>query len=322
MNILVLGGCGYIGTNLVNKLLENKKNNIEVIDTQWFGNYHKKNKRLKIIKDDIRNIKKYSLKKFKTIVHLANIANDPAVELSPELSWNVNVLSTKFIIEKAIKDGVKNFIFASSGSVYGLKKEKKVTEELDLNPISTYNKTKMIAERVLLSYKDRIKIFCVRPATVCGVSPRMRYDVSVNMLTLQALKDKIINVHGGYQIRPNIHINDMVNLMCHFIKKNNVKPGIYNAGFENMSILEIAKLIKKEIPCKILISKINDIRSYRLDSSKLIKTGYKPKFKVKDAILEIKNLYENKKLKISKNNFSVKWLKYLINKKLNDKISL
>jgi len=322
MNILVLGGCGYIGTNLVNKLLENKKNYLTVLDTQWFGNYHKKNKRLKIIKDDIRNIKKYSLKKFKTIIHLANIANDPAVELSPELSWNVNVLSTKFIIEKAIKDKVKNFIFASSGSVYGLKKEKKVTEDLDLNPISIYNKTKMIAERVLLSYKDKIRIFCVRPATVCGLSPRMRFDVSVNMLTLQALKNKKINVHGGHQVRPNIHINDLVNLMCHFMRNNRIKPGIYNAGFENMSILEIAKIIKKEIPCKISISKINDIRSYRLDSSKLVKTGFKPKFSVKDAILEIKSLYKMKKLKISKNNFSVKWLKYLIKKKLNDKISL
>ena len=322
MNILVLGGCGYIGTNLVNKLLENKKNYLTVLDTQWFGNYHKKYKRLKIIKDDIRNIKKYSLKKFTTIIHLANIANDPAVELSPELSWNVNVLSTKFIIEKAIKDKVKNFIFASSGSVYGLKKEKKVTEDLDLNPISIYNKTKMIAERVLLSYKDKIRVFCVRPATVCGLSPRMRYDVSVNMLTLQALKNKKINVHGGYQVRPNIHINDLVNLMCHFMKNSKIKPGIYNAGFENMSILQIAKIIKKEIPCKISISKINDIRSYRLDSSKLIKTGFKPRFRVKDAILDITSLYKMKKLKISKNNFSVKWLKYLINKKLNDKISL
>lgn len=314
MNILVLGGCGYVGTLLVENLLKDKKNSVQIIDNQWFGNYHLKNKRLKIIRDDIVNIKKYSFKKFQTVIHLANIANDPAVELNPELSWNVNVLATKLIIEKAIKDKVKKFIFASSGSVYGVKKERKVTENLELNPISTYNKTKMIAERVLMSYKDKIKIFCIRPATVCGMSKRMRFDVSVNMLTLQALKNKEIKVHGGYQIRPNIHIKDFVRLIDYFTFKKNIKTGIYNAGFENMSILKIANQIRKVIDCKISILKIQDIRSYRLDSSKLLKTGFKPKFTVKDAIIEIKELFEQKKLKVQKSNFSVKWLKHLMKK--------
>jgi nucleoside-diphosphate-sugar epimerase len=319
MNILILGGCGYVGTVLAEKLINNKKNNIKIIDTEWFGNYVKKNKRIKFIKEDIRNIKKISFNQIDTIIHLANIANDPAVELNPLLSWEINVLSAKFIIEKAIKSKVQRVIFASSGSVYGIKKEKKVNEDLDLNPISTYNKTKMIAERVLMSYKDKIKVFCIRPATVCGLSPRMRFDLTVNMLTLQALKSKKIIVHGGSQIRPNIHINDLVRVFEHFLFEKNIKPGIYNAGFENMSVIKIAQLIQKIIPSKIILSKIKDIRSYRLDSSKIIKTGFKPKFKVIDAVLKIKKKFDENKLKIRENNFSVDWLKKILK---YDKISL
>ena len=319
MNILVLGGCGYIGSVLIEKLMQDKKNIVTVIDTQWFGNYIPKNSRINIIKEDIRNVDKISFKKIDTVIHLANIANDPAVELDPQLSWEVNTLASKFLIEKAIKNKVKKIIFASSGSVYGVKKEKKVTEDLDLKPISTYNKTKMIAERVLLSYKDKIKVFCVRPATVCGLSPRMRFDVSVNMLTLQALKSKKITVHGGSQIRPNIHIQDLVSIFVHLLKNKNTKSGVYNAGFENMSILAIAKTIQKIIPSKIIVTKTKDIRSYRLDSSKLLKTGFKPSFKVKDAILKIQENFNNKKLIIRKNNFSVEWLKKILK---NDKITI
>ena len=123
---------------------------------------------------------------------MANIANDPSVDLKPGLSWEVNALATKIIIEKCIKDKVKHFIFASSGSVYGLKKEKKVTEDLSLEPISTYNKTKMVAERIIQSYKDDIKYHIIRPATVCGYSPRMRLDVTVNMFVYQAIKKNLL----------------------------------------------------------------------------------------------------------------------------------
>ena len=188
MNILILGGGGYVGTPLTEKLLENKKNRLTVIDTFWFGNFLRKNKRLKIIKKDIRDVDEKWFKKIDCIIHLANIANDPAVDLTPNLSWDVNVIASMKIMKFAIKNKVKKFIYASSGSVYGIKKEKKVTENLDLVPISVYNKTKMIAERVFMSFKDKIRINCIRPATVCGLSPRMRYDVSVNLLTLQALK--------------------------------------------------------------------------------------------------------------------------------------
>ena len=142
----------------------------------------------------------------------ANIANDPAVDLSPNLSWEVNVLATQQLADRAARASVKQFIFASSGSVYGIKDEPNVTEELTLVPISVYNKTKMVAERVLMSYKEEMKVHCIRPATVCGLSPRMRLDVSVNMLTFQALKNGRITVFGGEQTRPNIHIKDMA--MC------------------------------------------------------------------------------------------------------------
>lgn len=313
MKILILGGCGYIGSVLVNNLLENPKNKLIVVDTQWFGNHLRNNKNLQIIKSDIRQINKLSFKKIDTIIHLANIANDPMVELDPSLSWNVNVLSLKFIIEKAIKERVKKFVYLSSGSVYGIKKEKKVTEDLDLTPISTYNETKMIAERVLMSYENLIKIFCIRPATVCGISPRMRFDVSVNMLTLQAIKYKTIKVFGGKQVRPNIHINDLVNVVIHFIKKNH-KPGIYNAGFENLSILKIAKKIQSKIQSKIIIKKSFDLRSYRLDSSKLLRTGFKKKYNVDDAINQIiNNFSKNNKIE-TKQSYSIEWLKKKLNK--------
>ena len=197
MKIFITGGCGYVGTVLTNSLL-NDGHNITVLDTQWFGNFLKPNKCLNVIKNDILNISKISLKKFDSIIHLANIANDPGVELNQTLSWEVNALASQLLIEKAIDDGVEHFIYASSGSVYGVKDEPEVTEDLQLVPISAYNKTKMISERVLISYKDKIKVHCIRPATVCGYSPRMRLDVSVNLLTIQALtKQKLMYLEAN-----------------------------------------------------------------------------------------------------------------------------
>ena len=190
--ILVTGGCGFVGTILVNRLLE-ENFKVKVIDTQWFGNYLIKHKNLRIIKKDYRNLKSKDLNRVGSIIHLANIANDPGVELNPNLSWEINVLGLENLLRISKNKGIKQFIYASSGSVYGIKKEKKVTENLNLVPISTYNKSKMIAERVILSYSDKkFKTHIIRPATVCGISPRMRLDVSVNLLTYQAVKFKKI----------------------------------------------------------------------------------------------------------------------------------
>lgn len=306
--ILITGGGGYVGSVMVNFYLK-QNYKIIVLDTFWFGNYLSKHKNLRIIKSDIRSFNEKILKDVSVVVHLANIANDPAVDLNPTLSWEVNVLATYNLISKCVKYKVKQFIFASSGSVYGVKKEKKVTEDLSLVPISTYNKTKMVSERVLMSYSKQIKIHCIRPATVCGLSPRMRFDVSVNNLTMQALTSKKIIVFGGKQIRPNIHINDLINVYDFFIKNPKIASGFYNAGFENISIMSIAKLVKKVTTSKILVKKVFDQRSYRQDSSKLLKLGFKPKFKVIDAIYEIKKAFEFKKIKATPNTFTVKWMK-------------
>lgn len=310
MNILITGGCGYVGSVLVPNLLS-LNHNVTVIDTQWFGKNLKKHRNLKIIKEDIRNVNHINLKKIDSIIHLAGIANDPGADLNETLSWHINVLATRQLIEKAIRNKVKQFIFASSGSVYGVKKEKNVTEDLSLVPISTYNKTKMIAENVLMSFKNKIKIHIIRPATVCGLSPRMRFDVSVNLLTMHAIKKKKITVLGGNQIRPNIHINDMASVYIHFIKNRKLPCGAYNAGFENISIKSIAKRIREKTKSKILIKKSNDPRSYRQSSSKLIRTGFKPKFSVNDAIDQLIEGLKTKKIKVSDRNFTVNWMKKL-----------
>ena len=308
MKVLITGACGYIGSVLTNYLLD-KNYKIIAIDTQWFGKNLKEHKNLKIIKKDFRKINDNDLKNVSSVIHLANIANDPSSEINPELSWNINTLGTMQIIELCKKNKVKQFLYGSSGSVYGIKVEKNVTEDLSLLPISLYNKTKMIAERILLSYSNDIKIHIIRPATVCGYSDRLRLDVAVNMLTYQALKNKEITVLGGNQIRPNLHIQDMVQIYHHFLIKKSLPAGCYNAGFENISIIDLAKKIQKKINCKIIIKKSNDPRSYRLNSDKLLKTGYKQKFFVEDGITEIKSRLNLSK--INKNSFTVLKMKKL-----------
>ncbi len=312
MKIFITGGCGYIGTVLTNALLKDG-HHITVLDTQWFGNFLSKNENLRLIKGDIQDLSKISFEGMDCIIHLANIANDPGVELDQTLSWEINALSSQNLAEKAVQHGVNQIIYASSGSVYGIKEEAEVTEDLSLVPISTYNKTKMVSERVFMSYKDSIKIHCIRPATVCGYSPRMRLDVSVNLLTMQALLRKKINVFGGNQTRPNINIHDMVRVYQHFIMNKNINSGFYNAGFENISILEIAKKIQKKISSEINLTSSNDPRSYRQNSDKLLATGFKQKFKVDDAIDEIAQKFRAGELADKEIFYNVKIMKKLFN---------
>jgi nucleoside-diphosphate-sugar epimerase len=236
------------------------------------------------------------------------------VDLNPSLSWETSALGTKLLMDHLIKYKVKKIIYASSGSVYGIKKEKKVTEDLELKPISTYNKVKMVTERTLLSYKNEIKVVILRPATVCGFAPRMRLDVTVNMLAFQALKNKKMTIFGGAQKRPNVHIDDIINAYLFFLKKN-INDNIFNIGFENLSILKIAQMVSSEIPSDIkIIKKFADVRSYNLDSSKLLKHGFKPKKGIIDAIKELKKFYVEKKF-IDKPNFhSISWLREKLKK--------
>jgi len=307
MNFLITGGCGYIGSRVTQHLLK-LKHRVLVYDSFWFGNSLKKHKNLKVIKGDVRNFDKLNIRNIDTIIHLANVANDPTVELNPTLSWEINVLAAKIISDHAINNKVKKLIFFSSGSVYGLKKEKKVTEDLKLNPISVYNKTKMIAERVFLSFQDKMDITCLRPATVCGVSDRLRLDVTVNKLTFDGFYKGKIFVDGGKQVRPNIHIEDIVRIIDHFaLSKKKFKHNIYNIGFENLSILQIANMIKDSLGAKIIINKSKDIRSYRQDSSRLLRTGFKPKYNVDYAIQQLTNYFKNyKSTKFGINNFNFK----------------
>jgi len=305
MKILLTGGCGYIGTNLTETLLD-LGHHVTVVDIMWFGNYLNPHKNLNIIQSDIRDIDAIPMKGIDTVMHLANIANDPTGDLNARLTWEVNALSSKFLIEKAIENNVKQFIFASSGSVYGIKEESQVTEDLPLVPITDYNKTKMISESVLLSFRDEITLNIVRPATVCGYSPRMRLDLSVSLLTMHALTKGKITVFGGKQIRPNIHMNDMVSVYLHLLNLDSKDAGIYNAGFENISILDIANKVCNQIPSEIVVTESDDPRSYRLNSDKLLKTGFRPKWNVENGIQEVIKAYKEGQLDVEDRYYNMK----------------
>lgn len=308
--ILVTGGCGFVGTILTQRLL-GEGHEVVVFDTQWFGNYLEPHANLTIIQGDVRDHESVPVEGIDVILHLANIANDPCVDLDPVLSWEVNVLATMQLIDRASRSGVGQFIFASSGSVYGLKEEDRVTEELSLVPLSNYNKTKMCAERILLSYADSMRVHNVRPATVCGYSPRMRLDVAVNMLTMQALANGRITVFGGAQTRPNIHIQDLVDVYMHFLENPDIASGNYNAGFENISIGEIADAVKEKIEAEVVVTESNDPRSYRLCSQKLLDTGFSPKRSVAQAMDEVIELYRNGNLTDREDAYNVKWMNRL-----------
>lgn len=306
MKILVTGACGYKGTVLVPKLLSAGMQVI-AIDTQWFGNYLQSHENLTVLQQDVRFVEQINLDGVDAIIHLASIANDPCGDLNPKLTWETSALATMQLADRARRQGIKHFIYASSGSVYGVKEEEQVTEGLSLKPISEYNKTKMVAERVLLSYREDMTVQIVRPATVCGLSPRMRLDVSVNMLTMQALVNGKITVFGGDQTRPNIHMHDITDLYI-FLLNNPQHTGVYNAGFENLSIMDIAEMVVAKVPAEIVRAPSNDPRSYRINSDRLLATGFRPSKTVDAAIGEIVEAYSNGKLTDEPQFHNLKWM--------------
>jgi len=306
MNILVTGACGYKGTVLVPKLLA-AGHNVRALDTMWFGDFLCEHHNLEHVKADVRDVNSIDMENIDIVIHLASIANDPCGDLNPKLTWEVSALASMQIADKAARTGVNQFIYASSGSVYGLKDEEDVTEDLELVPLSEYNKTKMVSERVLLSYQDKMAVQIIRPATVCGWSPRMRLDVAVNLLTMQALTKGEITVLGGQQTRPNIHIDDITDVYM-FMINNPKTTGVYNAGFENISILEIAELVSSKTGAKIEIKDSNDPRSYRVNSQKLLNAGFVPKKSVDIAIDEMTNLYNSGDLKDREDYYNLKWM--------------
>ncbi len=311
--VLITGGLGYKGSVLIEKLL--KRNcHITVIDANWFGNYVPSHKNLKIIIKDTRDIDDLPKIEADVVIHLAAVANDPSSEIDSKLTWETSAISTLKLINKMKRDGINQIVYASSGSVYGIKEEKNVTEDLELVPISDYNKAKMATERILLSYRSDILVQIIRPATVCGISPRMRFDLSVNLLTMQALTKNLITVFGGNQIRPNIHIEDITDLYIDCVFNPNKYDGIYNCSNENLSILEIAQLIANETGADLKITPSNDLRSYRMCSDKLANAGFLPRFTVLDAINELKTAFNKNLISDDENCHNLNWMKKNINK--------
>jgi len=311
MKILVTGGAGYVGSILTPRLLE-IGHHVDVIDLFWFGDYLPEHPNLKKIKADVRGVKQYNPERYDVIFHFASVANDPCTNLDPALSWEISCESSYAIADAIARANTETrVIYASSGSVYGIKTEERVTEELELVPISVYNKAKIVSERIFESFKNKIPLQIVRPATVCGFAPRMRLDVAVNLLTMQALKNMEINVLGGDQFRPNIHILDLVNFYVFLLERPDI-TGTFNAGFENITILSLAKRISHATGAIIQIAPSNDPRSYRIDSSKALALGFSPKFNVDYAIGEIVRNYKDRTLKDREEFYNVNWMRLLM----------
>lgn len=306
MRLFVTGACGYKGSVLVPKLLA-KGHQVVAFDIQWFGNHLQPHPALTVVQGDVRDPDQIDLDGVDAVIHLSSVANDPCGDLDPKLTWEISCLATMQLADRCMRKGIKRFIYASSGSVYGVKEEEQVTEDLELLPISEYNKTKMCGERIVLSYEKEMAVQIVRPATVCGFSPRMRLDVSVNMLTMQALMNGKITVFGGEQTRPNIHIQDITDLYL-FLLDHPEHTGVYNAGFENLSILDIARMVTEHVPAEIVVTPSNDPRSYRVNSDKLLATGFRPRYRVEDAIKEIVGMYRQGALKNDDRWYNLKWM--------------
>ncbi len=299
--VLVTGGAGYVGSVLVPKLIE-RGYDVRILDLMMFGSQglNSVKDKCEIIKGDIRDrgCLERCLENVDSLIHLAAISNDPCSELDHELTKQVNYNATKNLIDLAKEKNVKRFIFASTSSVYGIKKESNVTEDLPLEPLTIYSKTKAMAEEVVRESNDaNFTAVNIRPATVCGYSPRMRLDLTVNILTEQAINKEKITVFGGEQKRPNIHIEDVADYYVNLLKvpKEKIAGETFNAGYENNTVMQIAEMIREVIGKYIKIERIEtkDIRSYHISSEKIKRVlGSEPKRTVRDAIIDLKEAFE------------------------------
>ena len=273
--IFITGGAGYVGAVLTPYLL-NKGYKITVLDLMIYGeSVLKKNPNLKIIKGDIRDTELLGrvLPGHEAVVHLACISNDPSFELNPTLGKSINLDAFTPLVEIAKKSLIKKFIYASTSSVYGIKKEKDVDENISLEPLTDYSKYKVDCEIILKKYiSENFTPVIIRPATVCGYSPRQRLDVVVNILTNLAYHNRSISIFGGKQLRPNIHIKDMVRAFEILINapKSKVSGEIFNVGYENSSVIELANIVKKSIGDDVVLKSFptDDNRSYHISSKK------------------------------------------------------
>ena len=300
--VLITGGAGYIGAVLTPYLLQ-KGYKVTVLDLMIYGeNVLKKNSNLKIIKGDIRNIDlfKSSVKNHDAVIHLACISNDPSFELDPKLGKSINLDAFEPLVKSSQELGVKRFIYASSSSVYGVKNEKNVNEEMSLEPLTDYSKFKAECEKILFKYKsNNFETITIRPATVCGFSKRQRLDVIVNILTNLAFHKRKISVFGGDQLRPNIHIKDMLRayLLLLEAETHKVNGEIFNAGWENKSVSNIAMTVRDNVgqDVEIVKTKTDDNRSYHISSEKIRSLlGFKTKFTIQNAVKDLVNAFDKK----------------------------
>lgn len=311
--VLVTGGAGYVGAVLVPKLLK-KGYRVKVFDLYLFGEHVFKeiqdHPNLEQVKGDIRdqNLLRDIMPGCEAIIHLACISNDPSFELNPSLSRSINYEAFPHLVKISKEKGVRRFIYASSSSVYGISDQENVTEDHPLVPITDYNKYKGLCEPILLSEQssDFIPVV-IRPATVCGYSPRQRLDLTVNILTNHALHLNRMTIFGGSQMRPNIHIEDMTDLyqMLLEIPTDLIAGKIFNAGYENHTIYEIAEMVREVVEDEMEIGKrleivttpSDDRRSYHISSEKIKKElGFIPRRTIKDGIRDLIAAFQTGKI--------------------------
>ena len=299
MNVFVTGGAGYVGSVLVPLLLE-KGYKVTVLDLMIYGrevlNDHKN---LKVVEGDIRDQKllRKLIPGHESLIHLACISNDPSFELNPSLGRSINLDSFRPLVEISKEKDIKRFIYASSSSVYGVKEEKDVHEGVALQPLTDYSKFKAKCEDILNKYtsKDFVTV-TIRPATVCGFSPRQRLDVVVNILTNLAFHKREITVFGGNQLRPNIHIRDMAEAYLLLLRapKEKINGRVFNAGYENKTVLELAQTVKEVVgeDVNLVLSKTDDNRSYHISSKKFKEElGFETKHTIREAIEELQEAF-------------------------------
>ena len=305
--VLVTGGAGYVGAVLVPKLLE-RGYRVKVLDLYIYGNDVldgvKDDPGLEQIRGDIRDraVLEHVLPGCDAVIHLACISNDPSFELDPELGKSINYDAFPGLVDVAKDSGVRRFVYASSSSVYGLKDEENVTEDLPLRPLTDYSKYKALCEEVLLKKREPGFVpVILRPATVCGYSPRMRLDLIVNILANHAVNSRKIQVFGGEQKRPNIHIDDVTDLYVRSLEWDDdaVDGEVFNAGYENHSVRKIAEIVRHRVGDDVEIATVptNDHRSYHISSEKIRQSlGFAPAHTIDDAVSNMVGAFEAGKI--------------------------
>lgn len=300
--VVVTGGGGYVGAVLIPKLLA-KGYRVRVIDLFLFGEdvLPKRHSTLECVKGDIRDqaLLKQVLKGTESVIHLACISNDPSFELNPALSRSINYDCFEPLVAISREAGVRRFIYASTSSVYGVSDALEVTEEHPLVPLTDYNKYKGMCEPLLLKFQaPEFTTVIIRPATVCGYSPRMRLDLTVNILTNLAVNTRRITIFGGSQKRPNIHIDDLAELYVDVLAMpaELIAGKTFNAGFQNHTVAELGEIVRATVsrempelaPIAIETSPSNDLRSYHLSSDKIKRElGWAPKRTIEDAVVDL-----------------------------------